>query len=89
MGWIGEPSELAVKSEVAAGRSSNAIDAGDEKDQLLEVAALERNFLDGLGFDGGAEIGGAGFDKRALAGGTAWRRSQATGNWCRTRTILY
>src|ERR1700684_2573424 len=62
--WKG--SELAVKPEVASGRPANAGYARNQKDKMLQVAALHGQFVDGSGVDPGTEIRSVGFEQRSF-----------------------
>ncbi len=66
MRGIREASELAVKAEVGSRRSAHIVHAWNQKDELLQVAALNGQLVDGLGVDAGAVIRGVRFQQRRL-----------------------
>ena len=66
VGGIGKGSELAVKAEVAARRAADVVDTGDEVGQLLQVAPLQRDFLNDGSIHRCADVGSGRIDKRRL-----------------------
>ena len=66
MGWIGEPSELAVKSKYRAGRSRRLRHSGEQLRERLDIASQNGHLIQNLRLHFDAEVRGRLFYQRGL-----------------------